>query len=205
MPKKSVRRAREHQIFKALHSCLATRSFNEISTRELAKMADINHGMLYYFFKDKKDILLHYIDYIFESFASHFQKWLSDHLKQATVGPKFIDEVHEYITTYITLNKEISMIFLELWNIGRRDEAVKAKLKHLYAQWDAIISALLIDFGVNIDTAKKMSNALIAFCEGTVIFVVLIDKDEAEIKAMLDWYKDQFSRAIQENKIKEVV
>jgi AcrR family transcriptional regulator len=191
MGRKSVVNERKDQVFKALHSCLQTKSFKEISTRELANIAEINHGLLYYFFKDKKDILLQYIDYLFEIYEERFMQWLNIDSGKKPIDEKRLKEMYGFMISSMTLDKEFSTIGLEVWSLSRRDEDVKAKLKRNYENWSTIIVSFLTGYGLDADAAKKMSSSIIALSEGATVFLVLFEKDEKKLKEMLHWFVDE--------------
>lgn len=204
MPKKSVEKERKAQIFEAFHNCLLNKSYKNVSTRALAAMAHVNQGMLYYFFKDKEDILLQYIDYVLERYESRFAEWVSQRLLTPLSGNEVLDEAHEFITREISLNREIAVVFVELWSIAGSNDKVKNRLNKLYRQWDDLMVGFLIQYGLKVDAAKKISAGIIAFCEGIAVCLVVMEKDEKEIRSTLDWFKERVVEDIEKHRAKPV-
>ena len=77
MPRISVKEQRRLQILEALNDCLLTTSFSQTSIKDIARKANVNHGVLHYYFKSKDDILLNYIDFIIEKYLTIFSKWIA--------------------------------------------------------------------------------------------------------------------------------
>jgi len=61
MIQKMIRNERKIQILQALHECLLEKPFHQTSIKDIARKADVNHGLLHYYFENKEDILLNYI------------------------------------------------------------------------------------------------------------------------------------------------
>jgi len=200
VPKKSMQKERKTQIFEALHSCLLTKSYRGISTRELAAIAQVNQGILYYFFKDKEDILLQYIDYLLEGYEKRFLDWVSHKAVSGQSDPALLQEAHEFITKEITLNREISIIFIELWSIAGSNARVKERLNTLYRQWEDLMTIFLVQYGLEKGIAKKISSGIIAFCEGIAVCLAVMEKDIREIRGIVDWFKDQVVRDVEYHK-----
>ncbi|MGD0277963.1 MAG: TetR/AcrR family transcriptional regulator [Smithella sp.] len=72
MPRVSVKEKRRLQIIEALNDCLITTSFSKTSIKDIARKANVNHGVLHYYFKNKEDILLNYIDFIIDKYLAIF-------------------------------------------------------------------------------------------------------------------------------------
>ena len=200
MPKKSVEKERKAQIFEAFHNCLLNKSYKNVSTRALAAMAQVNQGMLYYFFKDKEDILLQYIDYLLEGYERRFTDWVGQKAVSPQSDTVILEEAHEFITREISLNREIAVVFVELWSIAGSNDKVKKRLNKLYSQWEELMVVFLTSYGLKADAAKKISAGIIAFCEGIAVCLVVMEKDEKEIRGILDWFKDSVIHDIEKHK-----
>ena len=64
MGRKNIQQERRLQIIKALNRCLLKKPYRDTTIKDIALEAGVNHGMLHYYFKDKEEILLNFVDYI---------------------------------------------------------------------------------------------------------------------------------------------
>jgi len=191
MPNKSMQKERKVQILEALHNCLLTKPYKDISTRDIATMANVNQGILYYFFKDKEDILIQYIDYVLDSYVKRFVDWLGQMPINNQTESTLLEEASEFLRREILFNREISIIFIELWSLAGSNARVKAKLKSVYRQWEEIMTAVMVQYGVETGMAQKLSRSIISFDVGIAICLVVMDKDIEELRDTLDWFKNQ--------------
>ncbi|HOO73426.1 MAG TPA: TetR/AcrR family transcriptional regulator [Spirochaetota bacterium] len=191
MSRKSVQEERRLQIFSALRECLLQKPFNEISTREIARLAEVNHGMLYYFFNSKEDILLQFIDFTIDRYKTVFYEWLNRHLKDGKPDKEFIKELFSFIIQKITMNKDLSKIFIEIWSIASHNTEVKDKLRSLYNDWEQIALEMFTNAGIDNKTSRLATTAMVTSFEGISLFSILQDDRTAHLSDVLKWHRDR--------------
>lgn len=192
MSRKSVQLERRQQILEGLHRCLLEKPFDKTSIKDIASEAGINHGMLHYYFKSKEDILLNYIEYIIDMYRTMFNGWL-DTTDNGISSPKeFLTASFDFMYQRITLNRDISRIFIEIWEISNYNEKVRIKLRKAYNQWIDTVTELVAKQLDDRETAMLLSTALVAFLEGLSLFSVLFDKGDFPVETLLEKLKDQF-------------
>ncbi len=192
MSRKSVQGERRQQIMEALHKCLLEKPFDKTSIKDIASEAGINHGMLHYYYKSKEDILLNYIEYIIEMYRATFTEWLEKNGGAFSSPQEFLGGCLDFMHERITLNRDISRIFIEIWEIGNYNEQVRFKLKKAYSQWIDTVSGLMNEQLEDNETAVLISTAIVAFLEGLSLFSVMFDKDEFPLENLLDKFRHQF-------------
>ena len=101
MGRKPVRDERRKQILEAVHTCLLEKPFHKTSIKDIAQKAGLNHGALHYYFKNKEDLLLEYIDYSKNKFDSIFYE-------------RFKTEIQKPTTDIQTFHRKIRLILQEL-------------------------------------------------------------------------------------------
>lgn len=69
-PQKSTSKEKKNRIIKAGLSAFAKKGYYNTTTVEIAKIANVSTGIIYSYFKDKKDIFLCAIDLYFENLYS---------------------------------------------------------------------------------------------------------------------------------------
>jgi len=191
MSNKSLQKERKIQILEGLHSCLLIKPYKDISTRDIATRANVNQGILYYFFKGKEDILLQYIDYILDGYVKRFVDWLGQIVINDQTKSALLEEASEFLRKEILFNRDISIVFIELWSLAGSNARVKAKLKSVYRQWEEIMTAVMVQYGVEESMAQKLSRSIISFDEGIAVCLVVMEKDVEELRETLDWFKNR--------------
>jgi AcrR family transcriptional regulator len=186
MPRISVKEQRRLQILEALNDCLLTTSFSQTSIKDIAKKANVNHGVLHYYFKSKDDILLNYIDFIIEKYLTIFSKWIAAASKKYPSQKVFVEESLKFINKKVTLDRNISIIFIEIWEISLYNNKVRQKLKQMYKIWEQTVTDEFTKVVKDKKEAKRLSIAMIAFFEGISLLSIICKDKEYDWKDILD-------------------
>ncbi len=189
MSRKSVQLERRQQILEALHQCLLKKPFDQTSIKDIAMEAGINHGMLHYYFKSKEDILINYIDYIIHMYRSMFNDWLETKHQSAIPPEHLILSGFDFMYERITLNADISKIFIEIWEISNYNEIVREKLRIAYKQWIETVASLIEAQVGDKETAHVLSTSLVALLEGLSMFSVVFDRNDFPLESILEKFK----------------
>ncbi len=190
MTRKSVQDERRQQIVEALHKCLLKKPFDKTSIKDIAAEAGINHGMLHYYFKNKEDILLNYIEYIIDLYKTMFNEWIETNNDSFNSPKDFLIASFNFMYQRITLNRDLSKIFIEIWEISNYNEKVKEKVRKAYKEWIEAVSELIMKQLDDKETAVLLSTALVAFLEGLSMFSVMFNKEDFPLEALLDKFKE---------------
>jgi len=185
MPRKSVQEERRLQILSALNECLMKKPFHKISNMDIAKSAGVNHGVLYYYFKSKEDILLNYIDYTIRKNKDSFVEWLKKNTKKEESAGSLSLKALNYMIKEISMNRNLSKVFIEIWAIANYNSKVKKMMQSLYNEWENTISGVIEEIGYSSEEAVKISLALIAFFEGISLFTIIRNEKSKQIDEIL--------------------
>jgi AcrR family transcriptional regulator len=185
MARKIVREERKMQILKALDQCLLEKSFQQTSIKDISRIAQVNHGVLHYYFRSKEDILLHYIDYVVDYFKSQMQETLISQGMERMSRKDFVKEVFGFVSHRITLNKNLSKIFIEIWEIALYNDAVRLKLREVYREWIQTLVKNISGDSADRDAVSIMSIAMIAFWEGMSLLSVVFGDGEIDFEEVL--------------------
>ena len=191
MARTRIQEERKLQILKALDSCLQEKSFEKTSIKDIARVAGVNHGVLHYYFSSKEDILLNYIDHVIQDYQDQLGEWLASKDLTAYGKKEFIEEIFGFINNRITLNKDISRIFVEIWEIALYHEAVRAKLREAYIRWIEELAANLSRYIDNSQFASQVSIAMVAFWEGMALFSTLFEPGALDVEAVLKGFQER--------------
>jgi AcrR family transcriptional regulator len=189
--RKRIQEERKQQILKALDACLQEKSFEKTSIKDIARVAGVNHGVLHYYFSSKEDILLNYIDYVIDDYQVQVQEWLSTKDITRYGKREFIDELFGFVNNRITLNKGLSTIFVEIWEIALYHDSVRAKLRKAYNRW---IDELVTHLSRYIDDKqfiRQVSIAMVAFWEGMALFSTIFEPGMLDIEEVLKGFQSR--------------
>lgn len=196
MTRKSVQEERRRQIMEALHKCLLKKPFDQTSIKDIAAAAKLNHGMLHYYFKSKDDILLHYIEYIIERYKSLFEEWIRSEGSTVKNPTAFLHVCFDFMVQKITLNRDLSRIFIEIWEIAIYNRKVKEKLRKAYFEWIETVNLAILKISNDKKIAARLSWGLVAFLEGVSLFSVILDTDTMDTEALLKDFQKRFLKAM---------
>ena len=178
MPKKVGRKERRIQILEALHECLLEKPFHKTTIKDIAKKANLNHGMLHYCFENKEDILLKYIEYTFNRYHEMFVERFSLELEDNDIDAVDLEEKFRWALHDVAFNKESAKIFTEIWALAIYNPLIMRKLKGHYRKWKDWLIVLLNDYVKDEKTATRISYTMIAILEGMSLFSVLFNKND---------------------------
>ena len=185
MSRKPVQKERRRQIMEALHRCLLVKPFDKTSIKDIAAEAGINHGMLHYYFKSKDDILIHYIEFIIEKYKSMFDQWLAERDRTDETPESFVTACFDIMYHRITLNQDISRIFIEIWEISTYNPQVREKLRAAYENWISTLSGAVEQHMADRASARLISAGLVAFLEGLSMLSVIYEGGEFPLETLL--------------------
>ena len=177
------------KILEALNRCLQEKPFNQTSIKDIAREAGVNHGLLHYYFTSKEDILIHYIDYIIDYYKGLFNDWFSGKDLENIDEKGLIAEFFSFMNGRITLNRELSKVFIEIWEIAVYHPAVKSKLQAAYREWITTLSEILQRAIGDAATANRISTAIVAFLEGIALFSIILDPASFDFPEVLTGFQ----------------
>ncbi len=184
------------QILEALNQCLQTKPFDQTTIKDIAQAANVNHGLLHYYFKNKEDILVHYIDYVIDHYRGMFIDWLAQKEEEGISGRELIELFFQFMNEKITLNRSLSKVFIEIWEIAVYHPAVKAKLKRAYLEWMEILTVMLLRMTQDKAASQRISFSIVAFLEGMALFSIILDPDKKEFKKILAGFQEKIVEMI---------
>jgi len=196
MARKNVQKERKLQILKALDSCLLKKSFEKTSIKDIASVAGVNHGVLHYYFTGKEDILLSYIAYVINNFQVQARELFETMSHDKYTREQFIEEAFKFVNNRITLNRNLSRIFVEIWEISLYNKKVKAKLRETYLNWIDEVTPFVSDYFDDKIFARNMSIALVAFWEGMAMFSTIFPRDTVNIEMILKGFQEKLMELI---------
>lgn len=189
MSRKIIKDQRRLEILEALHRRLLIKPFDKTSIKEIATEAGMNHGMLHYYFKNKEDILSNYIEHVIETYKTMFNTWMKTNGKKTGSRGDLFSMSFEFMAEKITMNRELSRIFIEIWEIANYNHNVRKQLKESYQTWIKTAAGFASGEGIQDKDALTLGMVLVAFSEGLSMLSVVLDQDESEIEEMMRLFR----------------
>ena len=143
--------AKKKKIIEAGYELFSRVGYHATNTADIAKHAGVSTGIVYGYFKDKRDILLDVLDiYIEKAMKPMFS--LFDHLTAPIDFDKLIPEI---IDATIDIHRNNANIHEALHAMSASDEAVNIKFMDLEDKMTSAIANKLSALGVNVDAMPE--------------------------------------------------
>ncbi len=195
MGRKPIKEQRRREILDALYRCLLKKPYGETSIKEIGAEAGINYAMLHYYFRSKEDILLNFIDDLYERydrlFAGHMRRaGEHDDSPGATLRAVFA-----FFNEHITTDKKLQKVFFEIWAVALYNPVVNARLRRIYsALIGAVESAVSANGGP--PRATHLAIAAVAFHEGIGIFSVFFNLNKKYTTLLLEEFQAKIAEML---------
>lgn len=199
MPQKAHKKGpaeKKNQILEALNQCLQEKPFDKTSIRDIARKAQVNHGLLHYYFKSKEDILTQYIAYVIDHYKTLFSEWLTAIESQNLNERQVIEEFFKFMNSRITLNKSLSKVFIEIWEIAAYHSEIRSILQDAYRQWIDTLGRMLNTVSKDSAAAHRISAATVAFLEGMALFSIILDPDAFDFNQVLTGFQKKIIESL---------
>lgn len=190
MANKNVQEQRRKQIVEALHRRLLLTPYDQTTIKDIAAEAGVNHGVLHYYFRAKEDILLAYIDHVIDLNKTAYATWYEANRERFTRPADFMWAALSFMSEQITFNRDLSRIFIEIWEIGNYNPKVREKLRHSYREWIAVVQESMLGQAGDAETVKLLSILTVAVSEGLSMLSVMLDPSEFPVDALIGLIKN---------------
>lgn len=178
MSRKPAREDRRIQIMEALHDCLIEKPFHRTTIKDIADMAGVNHGLLHYYFENKEDILINYVEFTANKFDLIFDELFSEEFEDPQEEIKNFEEKCQWILNQVSFNQEYTRIYTEIWAIALYNEKLKEKLKEIYTKSREQLAKGIKKFVHSQAMVDRISLTLMAFWEGMSVMSIFFNKQD---------------------------
>jgi AcrR family transcriptional regulator len=178
MGRKPVRDERRKQILEAVHTCLLEKPFHKTSIKDIAHKAGLNHGAVHYYFKDKEDLLLEYIDYSKNKFDDMFMERFKSEIQKPTTDIQTFHRKIRLVLQELSFNEEYARTYTGIWAHAIYNPRVQDKLKDMYCLWREQVVAEVNRFVESEELARQISLTIIALCEGMSLMSVFFNQSD---------------------------
>ncbi|MRR37442.1 TetR/AcrR family transcriptional regulator [bacterium] len=196
MGRRSIRDQRRKEILEALYRCLLKKPFSETSIKDIGAEAGINYAMLHYYFRSKEDILIHFIEAVYDQHRAAFTEHVRD-LKDRGLGHRdFARGLFGFMNTHITTDKRLQTIFVEIWEIALYNPEVNARVRKMYREWIREMAGIMASEGLEQSYANRLAMATVAFQEGMGLFSVFFNMKKKDSLVILEDFQEKILEMI---------
>ncbi len=178
MGRKPVRDERRKQILEAVHACLLEKPFHKTSIKDIAQQAGLNHGAVHYYFKNKEDLLLEYIEYIWIKFSRIFEDHFNSEFEKSAADMQTFQTKMRWALKEIAFNQELAHIYTEIWAHALYNEKIMHKLKDMYRAYREQVIKEVNNFVDSEKESIRISSMIMALWEGMSLMAIFFDKND---------------------------
>jgi AcrR family transcriptional regulator len=187
--KKQTREEKTKRILEAAVSVLAEKGYENATIKDIARKANVNWGLLHYYFKDKEDLVVQALD--FASYAilqSTSQLFASGKSIEATV-----DDSIELLKKNYRENPGFYKLLFEMWCASGRSKKIRTELvrclnritSSLQTELDKFLSNRTDGGSSSTIDSKELASLIIAMTDG-LAFQMILEKYRIDNENL--WY-----------------
>ncbi len=134
MPIVVDREKEKKYILSMFHECCKEKSISNVSLRDVAKKANMNHQKILYYFHSKEDLLLEYI----YSFYDIYQGNDKIFKRNLSTKREIIDAIIDYLFE-IDKDNSYNVIFTQILTLAFYNPKIKIAKEYVYKKWQDYI------------------------------------------------------------------
>lgn len=184
-PRADVSKERKKQILDAATNVFARSGFHQARMDDIAKEAGLSKGALYWYFKNKGDIITAILESVFEREISKIEQ-----MRDEDLSPR------EKIQTYINIAvgdvekfKPLVPILYEFLAIGFRRKSVRKVIQE-YLHSMINMAVPLIDDGIESGDFKQVDSLEVAYAIGAIfegsVLIWSYDPENVDVRELIE-------------------
>ena len=140
MVKKQEKTTRQ-RILSTAEKLFSVKGYDATSVDEIAKKANVNKALIYYYFKNKEDMLATVLETNMQASIS----LIREILEQSNSASKMASGLVHALEKVLKDDPTFFHLYFEGWAVARQSELVDRKLKSLYGQFREALETCLDD------------------------------------------------------------
>jgi AcrR family transcriptional regulator len=187
-PKTAARAAAEEALLDAAERLLAEAGYAGITTRRLAKVAGVNHGLVHYYFGSNENLLVHAL----ERFTTRL---IIRQRELYAADVPFADKWRTAMRYLFSEDVSYQKIWLELQALAWNNPDLRARLARVNAEWRAVLTEAFDqprrELGIGLPLEALVS-LVMTFNLG--IIIERLGGIDAGHRELLDWIEQWLAR-----------
>ncbi len=166
MPRAARAAATRNRILEAARRVLAEEGTDRFTTRRVAELAGVSHGMCHYHFKDKRELIL--------ALLVHARRDWVEPLEELVDGPGTAEQRMRAVISWMAepATTEVMRVHQALFAFALQDDVVRERLAGEFARWRAPFVRLFRELGEELGLdgldAKGVGEAFASAADGLV-------------------------------------
>jgi AcrR family transcriptional regulator len=145
---------KKRMILKATFNCIYERGIWDLSLRSIAKEAKVNLSDVFYYFKNKENLLTEFIQSLFKKIESDLTL---KRLNKSDSPKKKFDLLFKEGVNFSSKQKKLFVVFIDCWSLGMRNIHFQRIFREYYMQLYNIQKDILENFyGKNVLTDDQI-------------------------------------------------
>ena len=157
---------RRQQILDAALQLFVERGYEDSSVDEIARVAHLSKGSIYWYFKSKLDILFALTDHYIELNQAEVIRLAGED----KYGPEALYRVHRDLNEQNQIHPEKDKLLSQLMGLAARYPEIRERMAEYYRKWDSVSAKLIQDAAdrgqFHAVDAKAVSQAICALYDG---------------------------------------
>lgn len=141
----------KHKIIEAGLDIFCEKGYYNTTTAEIAKVAGVSTGIVYGYFRDKKDVFLQSLDLYF----SRIQKPIEETINAAGADESLEQTLREFVDAFITSHRENALSHEEMIAMSHLDPDVSEAFIKSEREYTALIKDHLLKLGLDVPDMEE--------------------------------------------------
>jgi len=174
MQRSTIVEDRKRQIIDAFESCLSKKPYDAVTAREIASKAGISTGLLYYYYKNKEDILLAYVNQSISKLSAIVVKWGSAVHSNASDFKTFLLDLLPFSRSYFSaMSSDDLRMFTNTWALSAGNPKVRRILCDQYDLFNETFASVIKSGNFKTPDAEMTAKFLCCLLDGLAVNMVL--------------------------------
>jgi AcrR family transcriptional regulator len=186
MSRKKIAPERKKEIIDGFYKCLANTGHEQVTIKDIAKAADLSHGVIHYYFDSKKDIMLAVV----QDFIERTADLMKERMLPLGSAWERLEAFVSYSVERLVLDREVSMFFLNFYQMAMTDADIRSGAVLSYSHFRGIVCGIAEygiergEFALADDGAEEFAFYFVSCIEGMWLQLsmdpTLFSKEEIE-------------------------
>lgn len=154
--------AKKEKIAEVAYEIFTTKGYFETNTTEIAKQAGVSTGIVYAYFKDKKDILMDCLD----RFGGNLTRQICDAIARTTVPGDIHQIARNVLQIFVEMHSAQKLFHDEVMSMQYRDEDVRNYFMKIERAIMSAVSEQLGTYGLTFTFEREQTYILFTLVKG---------------------------------------
>jgi AcrR family transcriptional regulator len=177
------------KILEATFKCIYEQGVLDVSLRSIAREVGVNQASIYYHFKNKEDLLIEFIHWLF--------KEIIDSLEIIETNPgiprRRMDDLSNAAKKFIRSRKELFVVFIDCWTLSIRNKAMQKIFSDLFMENRRVLRELMDQikargYGRGIDP-DFFAISVMSYMSGLALITHMVKRPIESEKHLDEWSK----------------